>query len=109
MTRILTCEQEASPTRKYRVNKHATKISRLLPIIGNSSLSAVMIASEPPNYKSILILTSILQCLLILALVKRKNVVVQRQILQHRKSLDDIKKKKIIISRNVWILMQRSK
>jgi len=54
--RISTCEQDASPTKKYRVNKHATKISRLLPIIGNSSLSAVIIASEPPNYKIILIL-----------------------------------------------------
>jgi len=53
--RISTCEQEASPTRKYKVNKHATKISRLLPIIGNSSLSAVIIASEPPNYKITLI------------------------------------------------------
>lgn len=58
--RISTCEQEASPTRKYRVNRHATKTSRLLPIIGNSSLSAVIIASEPPNYKIILILVLII-------------------------------------------------
>jgi hypothetical protein len=46
---FVTCEQEASPTRKYSVNRQATNISRFLPIIGYSSLRAVMMASEPPN------------------------------------------------------------
>jgi hypothetical protein len=45
----LTCEQEARPTRKYSVNRQATKISRFLPISGYSSLKAVMMASDPPN------------------------------------------------------------
>lgn len=47
----LTWEHEAKPTRKYSVKSEATKISRLFPIIRNSSLRAVIIASEPPNYK----------------------------------------------------------
>lgn len=44
-----TWEHEASPTIKYKENKHATNISRFLPIRGNSSLKAVIMASEPPN------------------------------------------------------------
>lgn len=39
---------------KYNVNRQATNISRFLPITGNSSLRAVIIASDPPNYKKIL-------------------------------------------------------
>jgi hypothetical protein len=36
---------------KYSVNRHATNTSRLAPITGYSSLSAVMMASDPPNCK----------------------------------------------------------
>lgn len=46
---IPTCEHEASPTTKYSVNRQATNTSRFLPTTGYSSLSAVMMASDPPN------------------------------------------------------------
>lgn len=37
---------------KYSEKRHSTKISRWRPMTGNSSLSAVMIASDPPNCRS---------------------------------------------------------
>ncbi|CAG5089323.1 Protein of unknown function [Cotesia congregata] len=51
---------DARPTRKYKVNKQATNISRWFPIRGNSSLSAVIIASDPPNWNIIKIIINYL-------------------------------------------------